>query len=146
MSQGGGDGNWLDGSVSGLGAAAALPDDGGVELSSVQIDHSEGGRGETFTKARQRGPGGLHVCGGGVTGWARAYSRLPWGSVLLLKDGIGHLVFEFHPLTTQHYVNGGSPHCLCECHQSVWKTQQSNLSETGKIKIIFRAKISTVAS
>lgn len=68
ITKGGVDGNWLDGSVRGLGAAAVLPDDGGVELSGVQVDHSEGGRGETFTKARQRGPGGLHVCGGGVTG------------------------------------------------------------------------------
>lgn len=43
ITKGGGDGNWLDGSISGLGAAVALPDDGGVELSSVQVDHSEGG-------------------------------------------------------------------------------------------------------
>lgn len=35
--------------LSGLGAAAALPDDGGVELAGVQVDHSEGGRGEAFT-------------------------------------------------------------------------------------------------
>lgn len=37
------------------------PDDGGVELSGVQVDGGEGGRGETFTETRQHGPDDLHV-------------------------------------------------------------------------------------
>lgn len=38
------------------------PDDGGVELSGVQVNGGEGSRGETFTETRQHGPHGLHVC------------------------------------------------------------------------------------
>lgn len=54
--------------------ALALPDDSGVELSSVQVYHSERGRGKTFTKARQRSPKSLHVCGGESVGqWVNSH-------------------------------------------------------------------------
>lgn len=42
---------------------AVLPDDSGVELPGVQVDHSERGRGEAFTKTSQHSPEGLHICG-----------------------------------------------------------------------------------
>lgn len=47
--------------------SADSPHDGGVELSCVQVDGGEGGGGETFAQTRQRGPEGLHVCGGGAS-------------------------------------------------------------------------------
>ncbi len=40
---------------------AVSPDDSGVELSGVQVDSGEGGRGETFTETCQCGPDDLHV-------------------------------------------------------------------------------------
>lgn len=42
---------------------AVLPDDSGVELSCVQVDYSETGRGEAFTKTGQHSPEDLHICG-----------------------------------------------------------------------------------
>lgn len=40
---------------------AGSPDDSGVELPGVQVDHSEGGRGEAFTKTCQHSPEELHI-------------------------------------------------------------------------------------
>lgn len=74
----------LEGSVSGF-EQAVLPDDSGVELSGVQVDDSERGRGEAFTETRQRGPDGLHVCGG-VTVWMCA-SLCPLVSLSVKADG-----------------------------------------------------------
>lgn len=48
--------------------AEVLPDDSRVELSSVQVNHREGGWSETFTKACQRSPESLHVWGGEAVG------------------------------------------------------------------------------
>lgn len=42
---------------------AVSPDDSGVQLPGVQVDHRERGRGEAFTETSQHSPEDLHICG-----------------------------------------------------------------------------------
>lgn len=42
---------------------AVSPDDSGVQLPGVQVDHCERGRGEAFTETSQHSPEDLHICG-----------------------------------------------------------------------------------